>query len=112
MDAGERVGVLLAAKALVKRQRERVGACHIFLRERLRGGRRRWAFYSASPGGQPCKAPQLVTWPRIFIGSRGSGWWRLWGAEFLLAAAATRVNLRLVGDAAAGAGDPSAGEAD
>ena len=62
MDAGEGVGVLLGSKTLVEGQRERVCPRHIF-RERLRGGWRRWAFYSASPGGQPCRAPQLVTWP-------------------------------------------------
>ena len=49
MDAGG-VGVLLTSQTLVKRQRERVGPCHFYLRGRLRGGRWRWAFYSASPG--------------------------------------------------------------
>ena len=49
MDAGEGVGVLLASKTLVEGQRERVCPRYI-IRERRRGRRRRWAFYSTSPG--------------------------------------------------------------
>ena len=63
MDAGEGVGVLLASKTLVEGQRERVCPCHIF-RERLRGGRPRWAFYSTSPVGsalQSAAAGDLAT---------------------------------------------------
>ena len=62
MDTGEGAGVLLGPKTLVEGQREGVCPRH-GSRERLRGGRRRCAFYSAIPGGQPCRAPQLVTCP-------------------------------------------------
>ena len=109
MDAGEGVWVLLAAKTLVECQRERVCLRHIVLRERWRAGRRRWAFYGASPGGQPCRVPQLVTWPRILTGSHRSGW-AARGAEFLLAA--ERVDRRLEGGVAAGDAAAGAGVAD
>ena len=75
-------------------------------------------FIAQARVGQPFRATQLVTCHCIFIGSRGAvgGGCAELEAEFLLAAAAARVNRRLAGgvtagDDAGGEGEPSAGAA-
>ena len=121
MHTGEGVGVLLRPKTLVEGQREGVGPRH-GIRERLRGWRWRCIFYSAGLGVSLAERrswrPALV-FSLALAGAVGGGCAER-EAEFLLAAAAARVNRWLAGgftageeafDDAGGEGEPSAGAA-
>ena len=75
------VRVFLTSKALILIQGEWVSPSYLSVWAQLSGGRLRGAFYSTCPGGQACRAPQLLTRPRIVIGSPRSGWWLLHSAK-------------------------------